>query len=128
MTKDLHIIGAGGLGREMLATFRNCEFDKNYDHIFFIDSKQEVIDGIEIIGNNEYLISLNSNVDVIIALSNISVRHNIINAMSHLDFLNFITFFHPRSSIYDNDIVIGKGCYIAENCVISTNIQIGDFS
>lgn len=128
MKKDLYIIGAGGLGREMLATFRNCEFDKNYDHLFFIDSKQGTVDGIEIIGNNEYLISLNSHVDVIIALSNINVRQKLIKEMSDLDFLNFITFIHPRASIYDKNITIGKGCFIAENCVLSTNIKIGSFS
>ena len=51
--KELYIIGAGGLGREIAATFKHSNFTLNYDSIFYIDNNLGEINGIKIIGNNK---------------------------------------------------------------------------
>jgi len=126
--KELYIIGSGGLGREILSTFIHSDFVSKYQNIYFIDDSIGEINNISIIGNNKYLKNLNYDVDAIIAVSNCIVRERIINEFQNYKHVNFITFIHPKSSIYDIDRVqIGKGCYISENSILTTNIIIEDF-
>jgi sugar O-acyltransferase (sialic acid O-acetyltransferase NeuD family) len=128
MEKELYIIGAGGLGREILATLKHCDYLTNYNSVYFIDKEPRSVNDIQVIGNNEYLKKIKYKVDVIIALSNCKIREKIIQELSVFPHINFITFIHPKSSIYDNKTIeIGKGCYIGENCILTTNVIIKDF-
>ena len=128
MIKELYIIGAGGLGREILATLKSAGECEKYHHIFYIDNFEGAVKSIKIIGNNEFLKNIKYPVDVIIANSNCQIRSKIISELEGIENLNFISFVHPKASIYDTESVkIGKGCFIAEGCVLSTEIIIDDF-
>jgi UDP-N-acetylbacillosamine N-acetyltransferase len=128
MIKELYLIGSGGLGREVFATLKSGSFTEKYHKVYFIDSKTGIIDGVEIIGNNEVLLGINYPVDVIICVGNCNSRERIINEISSNSNLNFPTFIHPKSDIYNIETVkIGKGCFIGQNTIITTNVLIDDF-
>jgi len=128
MRAELYIIGSGGLGREVLATLNATGFTKSYSKLYFIDNQEGSVKGVQIIGKNEYLMQIDYPVDVLIAISNCKVREKIISEMENKENLNFITFIHPNSSIYNAESVfIGKGCYISESTILTTDISIGDF-
>jgi acetyltransferase-like isoleucine patch superfamily enzyme len=66
--------------------------------------------------------------DVIIGIGNVSIRQKIIKEIKDLKNLNFPTFIHPKASLYDSDsIQIGKGCYIGESSILTTDINVEDF-
>lgn len=127
--KNLYLIGSGGLGREIFATLKSSGYLKKYKAIFFIDKgSQEFINDILDVGTNEYLIDLGESCDVFIAISNPVVRNKIILQLQPHTHINFPTFIHPKSSIYDNERVkIGKGSFISEGCILTTDIVIGDY-
>lgn len=128
MKKNIFLIGSGGLGREIYATLKSCNFLANYNEIFFIDNHKGNINGIEIIGNNDYLKKINTEVDVIICISNPTIREKIIEEYKDFTNINFVNFIHPNAKIYaPSTVKIGKGCVILENSIITTDINIHDF-
>jgi acetyltransferase-like isoleucine patch superfamily enzyme len=128
MIEELYIIGAGGLGREVLANFNAVNFSNKYKNIFFIDYHEGTVKGHKIIGNNDYLKQLNYPVDVFIAVSSCKVRLRIINELEQFEHLNFISFIHPNAYLYDKDsISIGKGCFIGQGTILTTDITVKDF-
>lgn len=55
------------------------------------------------------------------------MRRNIINELKGFENLNFITFIHPNASLYDRESIrIGKGCFIGEYSILTTDINIED--
>ena len=126
--KQLFIIGSGGLGREILATLSDTNYVSNYDNLSFIDNVKGKVKGIEIVGDNNYLRNIEFLADVIIGIGNISIRQKIIKEIRDFKNLNFPTFIHPKASFYDSDsIQIGKGCYIGESSILTTDINVEDF-
>lgn len=126
--KQLLIIGSGGLGREVLATLRDTNYNLNYDNIGFIDDTQGEVKGIPVVGNNEYLQNIDTPADIIIAIGNVKVRRKLIDEFGAKNNLNFPTFIHPRASLYDKaSIEIGRGCFIGEYTVLTTDIKIEDY-
>lgn len=128
MSKALYLIGSGGLGREVYATLKACSFLNDYEEVSFIDSGEGFVNNVRISGNNDFLKNLKIKVDVIITISSCQVRKKIIDELSSFDHINFITFVHPKSSIYDASRVnVGRGVFIAEGTILTTDIKIGDF-
>lgn len=128
MNNAIYIIGAGGLGREVLVTLKSTGYLEQYSKIGFIDNRNGSELGIEIVGTNEFLINIKETCDVVIAISNTKIRRNIINELGSIKNLNFITFVHPKASIYDpSNVKIGRGCFIAEGTILTTNITLEDF-
>lgn len=129
MPSPIFIVGAGGVGREIAATLRKSEFD---DFIVkgFIDNNLEpgsIINSLKVSGNIEWLIKEEGNCGVIIAIGNPQVRKEIIEKLKKHNF-SYPTIIHPNVSIHDTDTVkIGSGCYIADGCILTTDIIIEDF-
>ena len=131
MQSNLFIIGVGGLGREMAATLFYSGIKAKYNLIGFIDdnySSLKEVNGIKVVGNTDYLQRLESGC-VIIGVGNPSIRKTIYNRISNQRALSFPSIYHPNASILSNDYVqIEQGCYIADGCILTTNISIGKLS
>ncbi|WP_026452705.1 hypothetical protein [Aequorivita capsosiphonis] len=128
MKKHLLIIGSGGLGREILATLKHTNYLFNYNGIGFIDEKPGTVKGVNIVGDNKYLHNIEFDCDIIIAIGNVNIRRKIIEEFGSKKNFNFPTFIHPKASLYDEgSIKIGKGCYIGETSILTTDIVIEDY-
>jgi len=129
MKESVFIIGAGGVGREILSVLQHTSLNEKYDVSGFIDDGIEaatVINGIEVLGGIKYLLALEK-ANIIIALGNPKVRRKIIDQLLDTKF-SFPTIIHPDVSFHDcSKIAVGKGTYITQGCILTTDILIGNF-
>ena len=129
--KDIIIIGAGGVGREV--TFIIEEINKQtptLNILGFIDDNKEihgkVINGYSILGDLSYLDNYEKKEEkpkVIIAIANYNVKKNIVFKLNNK--FNFATIIHPEVSLH-NTVTIGNGSIIYKGVIMTTNITIGN--
>jgi sugar O-acyltransferase (sialic acid O-acetyltransferase NeuD family) len=131
MSQNLYIIGAGGLGREMAATLFYLANKAKYNIIGYIDDNHPTgtaINGIRVLGGIDYLKTITSG-NIIIGVGNPSVRENIFAQLAEINTLSFPIISHLNASIHAKEFVtIEEGCYIADGCILTTNISIGKFT
>ncbi|MFD2601203.1 PglD-related sugar-binding protein [Flavobacterium suzhouense] len=129
MPKKLVIIGAGGVGREIQAVLKKYPLDGYYLFGFIDDGvlAGTIVNGLPVLGGLQCIKDDNEDLAVILAIGNPQVRKKIIDSLSDYSF-DFPSLIHPGASIHDNDTVsIGKGCYIADKCVLTVDIMVSDF-
>ncbi len=129
MSEQLLIIGAGGLGREFAVTLKNSFFS-NFNLKGFVDDDIAVgtlVNSVPVLGNLSWLLNQNEKYGLLLAIGNPQIRHKILKKLQNFSFY-YPTIIHPNVSIHDTETVsIGKGCFIADGCILTTAITIEDF-
>lgn len=130
MNKDIYIIGAGGLGREVASIISNKENQYPYILKGFIDDGLSVgtnINGLTVIGGIDVLNKI-SHANIVLAIGNPTIRKKILDNIQTiaLDFPNLI----HRTAVLEDllNINIGSGVFIGSGVIMTTNIQVGDYS
>lgn len=130
------IIGAGGLGREIAAALSGF-FVSEYHLTGFIDDALPVgheINGLPVPGSLEWLGNLQEPTAVFFGIGDPMTRKDVFDrissfnpgARSNIRFPNLI---HPMARIHQPEYVeMGRGNIIADSCILTTNIRIGDFN
>jgi sugar O-acyltransferase (sialic acid O-acetyltransferase NeuD family) len=126
--KNLYIIGASNLGREMESWLQTIP-EANRDWIFkgFIHTydKKSPLEGYP----SDYLIlggwenfPFSRNDYCIISVADTDWKEKIYNHLKNK--VNFFTFISPNAIIgkFNN---IGEGCIICPNCIVTTNVTLG---
>lgn len=126
--KDIAIVGAGGLGREVTCLIKkiNQHSRDKWNLIgFFDDAKSIGIDGV--IGTSDDLNSWPTPLDIAIAIGNPASVKKIVSKIKNplIDFPNIIA---PDVILYEEPLKIGKGNIITFGCHISCNVTIGDYN
>lgn len=129
--QDIIIVGAGGMGREVLAVLKNINTVMPTWNIlgFADDGKQagEEVNGIKVLGGVEYLNTITLKTACCIAISLPKIRKQLKEKITNNNVF-FPTIIHPSVVISDKEFVsIGEGCLLLINTVFTTNISIGDF-
>lgn len=124
MNKKVVIIGASGLGKEVLWLAQRC----GRQVLGFLDdteSKQgSIINNIPVLGEiNSWPKYLDC--EFIIAVGNPHGRKKIFELMHTLGNPSFCTLIDP-SAIVGDSIAIGKGCIICAGVICTVNINISD--
>jgi sugar O-acyltransferase (sialic acid O-acetyltransferase NeuD family) len=130
--RNIVIYGAGGYGKEVACLIHAInKSHKKWKIIGFID------DGISVGQTNEYgkvlggfdvLENWTEELDVVIAISNPSIRANIIKKFtnSNIKFPNLIA---PDALFLDlNRVSLGNGNIIGFRCIISCYVELGSFN
>ena len=127
--KSLYIIGARGFGREVYALATEC---KGYLSDFaikgFLDDKSDALDGFAdyppIIDSVERFVPSDNDVFVC-ALGDPNWQKHYAEIVLEKggEFINLV---HPTATIGKNT-VIGKGCIIHREAIISCDVSFGDF-
>lgn len=129
MKQKIYIIGAGGVGREVLAVLQHTSLKNDFEVAGFIDDgviSNTFVNEIKVLGGIDFLLE-KENVSVIIAIGNPIIRKQILKKLAIKNF-EYPTIIHPKVSFHDRSkIFIGKGSFITEGCIITTNVSIGDF-
>lgn len=129
--KDIIIIGAGGVGREVAFIIEEINKEMPMLNILgFIDDNKEihgkVINGYSVLGDLSYLDNYHGKEEkpeVVIAIANYNVKKNIVLKINNR--FNFATIIHPEVSIH-NTVTIGNGSIIYKGVIMTTNITIGN--
>ena len=106
-------IGNGGHLREVIA-------HKKFDVIRFVEDEyfkdEEKTLPLSQFNPKEY--------DVMIVIADSQVRSRIQKSLPKET--KYFSFIHPSAILMDRNIVIGDGSFIGANCVITTNVKIGN--
>lgn len=125
--KNLYIIGAGGLGREIAwMVERINKFRPQWQIKGFIDDDPSIIgtiiNGYPVLGDTTYLEGVSKGY-AICAIGNARVRKKAIGKISNPS-IRFATLIDPSAIIADTAL-IGEGSIISMNTVITTNTTVG---
>ena len=126
--KNIIIIGAGGVGREVSLIIEKInKLKATWNLIGFIDDNingwNRIINGYQIIGGMDLLETLPLDTYVVIAIANYNVKKKIVNKINNK--FKFATIIHPKVYIHDY-MTIGEGTIIYEGAIITANIQVGN--
>lgn len=129
--QDIIIVGAGGMGREVLAVLKNINTTSTTWNILgFVDDGKttgEIVNNTKVLGGLDYINTLSNKTAVVIAISLPKVRKQLKGKITNSNVF-FPTIIHPSVVISDNEFVsIGEGCLLLINTVFTTNITIKNF-
>ncbi|MCI8626999.1 MAG: acetyltransferase [Lachnospiraceae bacterium] len=131
MKQELIIVGAGGLGREVLWQIQEnkTEYIK-YTLLGFVDDAPELIhkkvNGYPVLGNIEWLKNYQKQVSVVIAIGCSKTRKKIAIQLEKNSNLRFPSIFSSGVKMSEW-VTYGKGCIFCLNSIATVNIQIGDY-
>lgn len=143
------IAGAGGLGREVLATIRACNgVRKEWNVLGFLDSDKRLagakVGGVAVLGGDEWCRSNNhDSVRFICAIGNTKARFHAVEKLSSMN-CQFTSVVHPDVRIpesvhvgvgtvimagtqFTSDASIGSHVVIYLNCSITHDVSVDDF-
>lgn len=126
--KNLIIIGAGGVGREVALIIEQINYlEPTWELIGFIDDDIDnwgkTINGYSIIGGTESLKFYDENYYILIAIANYRAKKEIVEKLDNR--FEFATIIHPK--VWVNEFMkIGKGTIIYDGVIITTNVEIGN--
>ena len=126
--KDIVIIGAGGVGREVVWIIEQINMKEDtWNIVGFIDDNEKIwgteMNGYKVIGGLSCLDEFEIKPEVIVAIANYNVKKIIVEKLEGK--LKFATVVHP--DVYLNrTIKIGKGSIIYPAVIMTTNISIGN--
>jgi sugar O-acyltransferase (sialic acid O-acetyltransferase NeuD family) len=147
--KDIAIIGAGGLGREVLAAIAACnDTCKEWNVVGFLDSNRSLVGskvgGVTILGSDDWRPrSSDDSLWFVCAVGDPKARFRIVEKLSAQG-CKFATIVHPDvrvpSSVrigagtvvmagtrFTTDVNIGCHVVVYLNCAITHDVEIGDF-
>lgn len=129
--KKIAILGTGGFARELVPIIKDInKVCPTYDFIGFVDGALEkgtLINGYPVIGNDEEINLTTDPLSLVLAFGEPNLKRKVQQKFDN-PLIDFPTIIHPSVWIAEPDFVkIGKGCIICAGCMITTNIQIGNF-
>lgn len=126
---DLIIVGAGGLGREVYS-WLNQEITEKKDYKIrgFIDDNIYSLEGFEypvkVIGTiADYRPETDER--LVLSILDPSDKRRITGLLSQKE-AKFYKLIHPTAIIGTN-VELGEGCVVCPNCILTSDIQIGNF-
>jgi len=127
--KKLVIIGAGGLGREVLQYVKDMNKESSeYEILGFIDENKSLwgskLNGAYVIGDFSKLSELKEQIHAVCAVANPEMKKALVKA-GHDKGLIYVNIVHPLAYVAD-DVNMGEGIIVGPYTVISTNADIGD--
>lgn len=128
MNHTLFIVGAGSVGGHI--TNNLSTYNLQYRHIYFLDDApaklNSVFAGYEVIGNVNYLLAVNSPVDVIIGIAFPKIKKLIFDRLKQNQNLHFPTIVSNNAWL-SNQMSIAEGSIVYPNCSVNYGVNIDKF-
>lgn len=124
MKRKIAIIGAGGLGRELLDIAQECN-----DEVlgFIVHAKYgapgTMVDGVPILGGFDWLVKHARQVEVICGVGAPHDRLRLIDEARQVG-ARFCTLRHP-SALLGRSVQVGEGSALMHGCILTTSICVG---
>ncbi|MCC9166065.1 acetyltransferase [Pontibacter harenae] len=130
--KDIAIVGAGGLGREMLVMLHqlNEAQPAQWNILGFYDDDTSLagtaINCFPYLGTITALASTDYELQVVIAIGNPQIKRAIVTQLELNVKISFPTLVHPQVQVKPyQHIQLGTGVVLAQGTILTTNISIG---
>ncbi|HRF35015.1 MAG TPA: acetyltransferase [Cyclobacteriaceae bacterium] len=123
--KNIAIIGAGGLGKEVAVLIQQINaVNAGWNLIgFYDDCIEHPVIGIPVLGSTEKLNSVSKALAVVIAMGNPQQKQKIADSL-HNNNLYFPALIHPSASLGVN-VIVGDGTIITAGSRLTVDITIG---
>lgn len=130
--RDIVIIGTDGMARKVLWLIRrlNSQFRMGWKFLGYIDAhvpKGTGIGGYPVLGNLEYLRTVEKPLAVACAVSAPLARRDLISQLETNENLSFPNLIDPKTTVSMRS-VIGRGNIICLGSVLSADVVLGDFN
>ena len=123
--KKLAIVGCGGFAREVKwLVDRINEKQPQWNLIGFIDEDKN---NINVIGNDDYILSYNNEIYVVIAIGSSSLRERLYNLYKNNPNVKFPNLIDP-SVLLSDSVKLGEGNIFCAGTILTVNILIGNFN
>lgn len=128
---DIVLIGSGGCMREIVWQMQEQnKTPKIWNILGFIDKEYAEVhvgqEKIPYLGDDEFLLQTNQDINVPITIGNPRIREGIYNKLSNNTHIHFPVVILDETSICQ-DVEIGEGSIISKGVKISTNGRLGKF-
>ena len=126
--RDIVIIGAGGIGREVAYIIEEInEIKETWNIVGFIDDNSDTwlkeLNGYPVLGGIEYLKNMKIKPHVVVAISNCEIKKSIVTSLNNG--FKFARIIHP--SVKNNKhIKVGLGTIIYPGVILTVNTKIGE--
>lgn len=125
MSKDLVIVGAGGLGREV----KEIIDEQDWNLLGWVCNDHpvgEIINGIPVLGSDDYILNYKNELNVVIALGYSKPRRKLYEIYRQNKNVIFPSIISDRACV-SKHLKYGMGCIIAQSVVITADVTIGNF-
>lgn len=131
MRKKLIVVGAGGLGREVMWQIEASPLESNqYEILGFVDDNPNLqdkkINGYDVVGTLDWLRNIDKEICVVLAIGSAEIRKKIYDSIKQNTKLLYPNITAPGVKI-SSTVKCGKGCIFCLNTTATVNIRIGDF-
>lgn len=128
--KRIAIIGAGGFGREVKTIIDAInKVNPLYDFIGFFDdgiAKGMLVNNYPILGGISDINAYDEELSIVVCIADPQIKKKVISKINNPN-INFPTITHPKVSVNQEFVAVGKGCVICEGTIITCNIEIKNF-
>lgn len=129
MAKDLYIIGAGGLGRELLQRIKDTnKVGKKWNIVGFLDDNPDALNEYEcdyhIVGSIQGW-NVSENEYYALGIANPRVKEKI-TTLYKSNGAKFASIIHPTAHVSEF-AKVGEGLVMYPNSLITANVTVGDF-
>lgn len=127
---ETYIIGSGGMAQEVAQLIDDINDHSNidiYKLVGFIDKGilgTKIYNNYRIVGDDEFIMNIDYNINVIIAIGNPLIRRRVYERFKLNEHIYFPIIIHPNVNTKGIKS-IGEGSIIQRNSTITTNITIG---
>lgn len=129
--KQILIVGAGGLGREVEWLINRINSEKEtYEIIGYIDDYKTVgtqISNLKVIGNVDSLSNISEDVAIVIAIANSKIRKELVQKIKKIKNFNFPNIVDPNA-IINLDLIKGEGNIICAGTIATVDFEINNFN
>ena len=127
--RDIAIIGTGGMAREVRWVIEDLNSNDRKWNICGWVSKDEpgsTVDGLKVLGDDNWLLEHRTPIDVALAVGNGQLRKKISSNLKHNKLISFPTII-ARSAEVSKYVSIGEGTIIMNQSLLTVDIEVGDF-
>ena len=122
--RDIVIVGTGGLAKDVQWIIERINaVEKTWNLLGFIDCE----DKSNVIGNDDFLCSYSSDIDVVIAIGSADIRKELYTKYAKNINLNFPNIIDP-TAVISSSVTMGIGNIICAYSILTVDVTIGDFT
>jgi|TARA_B110000208_G_scaffold77266_1_gene99001 sugar O-acyltransferase (sialic acid O-acetyltransferase NeuD family) len=116
LSKKIAVIGTGGFAKEILYSFHRASYDLFSNKEFIKDNNVKAIEDLDF---NKY--------KILLAIGDPKIRKKIVSSFP--DDADYLTYIDKHAIILDHETIkIGKGSVICAGSILTSNINLGNFS